>query len=283
MTGASQPFPLRNWLRLAKAIGSFRYARLKGRQPIYVYQMGKVGSSALASLINRVPGYNAVQIHRLMPERTAEIRSRFDRGERYYRDMRFEQWLYREIHSHDGPVWVVTAVREPMAHSYSAFFQNLPRSTGGTMSDPTPDTIQDLRDRFLSWDDLGAALTWLDVEASALTGCDLLAQPFDLEAGWTVVEQGRFRILLLKAELENTRKRAAIHGFLGRDPGALVQTNSATDKAYAAAYRSFIDQVKLPAALARCWADHRYTRRFYSEDEIAAALAQFSGVGKKRR
>lgn len=276
MSAVCKPLPLRNRLRFAKNVGTFQLAQWSGKEPVLVYQMGKVGSTALAALINRVPGYGAVQVHRLMPDRTAEIRARFDAGERYYRDMRIEQWVYRHIIGNDRPVRIVTAVREPLAHSYSAFFQNLPRSTRGGISDPN--AVDALRQRFLGWDDLGAALHWLDLEASRLTGCDLVAQPFDIDRGWSQVEQGRFSILILKAELDDVHKRAAIQDFLGHDPGAVPRANSAEGKAYAVGYQTFIDAVKLPASMAEAWADHRYTRHFYSEAEIRKAIARFSSA-----
>lgn len=279
MTKRPKSLPFRNRLRLAKNIATFQLARLAGKQPVFVYQMGKVGSSALTQLIDRMPGYTSIQVHRLMPGRTAEIRARFDAGEHYYRDMRFEEWVYRYITGFNRPTKIVTVVREPMAHSYSAFFQNLPRSTRGAVMAAAPKEMDGLRKHFIEWDDLGAGLIWLDEELSAIAGCDLLNQPFDKERGWECIDHQRFSILLLKAEIHNDLKREAIGRFLGCDPGAVKQTNSASDKSYATAYKAFIDEVKLPSDIAREWANHRYTRQFYTESEIAEALDKFAERG----
>lgn len=268
--------PWRNLVRLARNQARFRLAQIAGRDPVYVYQMGKVGSSAIADLVDCLPGLFSVQFHRLMPDRCAEIRARFDAGERYVRDMRFEEWLFRRIAGGNGPVRIITAVREPIAHSYSAFFQNVLRATHGAVESAALESLPALRRHFLEWDELGGALTWLDSEISRLIGIDLLEQPFDKAKGWTRVDHGRFSVLILKAELDDARKCEAIGAYLERDPGALTRANRAADKAYAVAYSRFIEMVKLPPGQAKRFVQHRYTRKFYTESEINAALARYA-------
>ena len=272
--------PWRNCVRLARRKARFRLAQAVGRSPVYVYQMGKVGSSALVQLVDSVPGFFAIQAHRLMPDRCKEIQARFDSGEHYVSDMRFEQWLFRGLVSGgEKPVRIITAVREPMAHSYSAFFQNIRRSTHGEVESAASADLGALRRHFLEWKELGGALTWLDLEASRLTKTDLLAQPFDKALGWGRVDHGRFSVLILKSELDDARKREAVGDFLERVPGPLSRANQASDKQYAKAYRRFIETVKLPAERAKRFARHRYTQHFYTDAEIDAALARFSDRG----
>ena len=272
----ARPLPWRNKLRLLKNIFIFKAKISLGMSPVLVYQMGKVGSSALVTAVNKTPGYFSVQAHRLMPDRRAEMSDRFDRGEHYVRDMRFERWLYHTIKNSDMHIRIVCATREPMSHSFSAFFQNLKRSTHGTIRSATSSDLEDLRKAFLCWDELGAALNWFDQEASQLVGIDLLSIPFDKNKGWSLVDHGRFSLLILKSELDNARKREAIGTLLRCTPEPLLRVNDASDKMYAESYRRFRETVKLPKWQAARFAEHRYTRHFYTESEIVSALSRFS-------
>lgn len=273
--------PPRRALRYAKQRFGVQLAIAAGKEPVLVYQMGKVGSSALAQLIDRVPGCFAVQVHRLAPARRTEIQNRFDAGEHYYKDMRFEGWIHDWLQNRSAPTKIVTAVREPMSHSYSSFFQNLRRSTRGKMQAATPGSINDLSKLFLEWEELGAALTWLDLEMSPLIGSDLLAHPFDQATGWSVSTGQEYTVLTLKSEIGDDVKRTALTALLGHDPGEVSRQNSAVHKDYAATYRSFIDAVKIPAPVAAQWMQHRYTQTFYSAVEREAAVALYAGPDRQ--
>lgn len=249
--------------------------RLRGRTPCIVYQMGKVGSTTVIDALNDTDRVRAFQAHRLNPESTARIQSRFRAGETYFRDMIFERGLYHWLRRQRKPVKIITILREPFSQTYSAFFQNLQRNTRGKL-DVSTSTIDTLRPHFLEWEDLGIATRWIETEFIPVFGRSPYEQPFDPEQGWCVIQAGHFEILILKLELDDEEKALRIADFLNLDRFAMGYQNTAESKSYSGLYHRFRAEVKIPKQIAASWVASRYMQHFYTPEEAAAARRQFA-------
>jgi hypothetical protein len=177
-------------------------------RPLLVYQMGKVGSTAVAAALGEVLDNRPVMhFHRLaddvLTQNDAQLARRFcddhsigiDPGHlraRYITD-RLEFW------ARQGGVDVITMSREPVERDLSAMFQWLPVRY--------PAVAERLR-RQLEWPQLDAALRalfvdgsinndsfdWFDRKLRAVTDIDIFSTPFDAVAGFHIYERVGFRV-----------------------------------------------------------------------------------------
>ena len=206
-------------------------------QPVYVFQMGKVGST---SLVEAVDG---IQVHHL-------------HWGNWWRSLRAE-YCRHHLNSLrmklDRPTRIITAVREPVARNISAFMQNH-RAYGWQ---PTMETFLE---RFRHEE----PLAWFDEEMLPFSGIDVFKHPFPHDKGWQVIDD---RLLILRAETDDSIKQEVISNFLGQ-PVNLVRKNVSKDKQYAHSYKSLRNEAP-PIAYVDKMLESGFTRHFYSEAEIA--------------
>lgn len=106
---------------------------------------------------------------------------------------------------------------------------------------------------------------WLATDAGPTLRFDPFTMPFDAERGWSTTESGPWRILLLRADVPDERKREAVETFLGRRITAVSRRNE-TERAFAvpsevvelgrramASSPELVDRLLDPAFVARFW------------------------------
>lgn len=265
---------------MLRAATALQLSRLLNGKIILNYQMGKAGSSSIQEAIRTSDAFASFHVHRLMPASTEQIQLRYRAGEKYYRDMCLEELLFNHFRRTGRSAKIVCPIREPFSHSYSSFFQNLPRSTRGRATAQTA-TIDQLKALFLNWEELGRATHWIDDELSAFLNFDVLSIPFDRTKGWAIFECGPYEVLILKSEIGDDIKSRALETFLGTKGIQVSRSNIATSKPYDLLYRKFIDQVKIPEDIASRWLNSRYVKTFYSEKELAETINTHVEFGSK--
>ncbi|MCP4525595.1 MAG: hypothetical protein GY833_06775 [Aestuariibacter sp.] len=221
---------------------------LKWRTPILVYQMGKVGSlSVYESLL--ACDVKALHLHEM------------------------EAPYMREIARKDQ-VRIISLVREPIGRHISDFFQNFELHTGVAHDQAAfdPATLSKI---FLDKKKFWRPSSWFDREMKTQLGIDVYDYPFPQEKGYLLIKQGKYEILILKLELDDTIKEKVISEFLGLDNFELIRKNVAQDKTYAKTYREFKNALRLPEQLIEAMCNARYTRHFYSHTEIEAMRAKY--------
>ena len=240
-----QPYREEFW-RMRKRFRDCYY--LRWHMPILVYQMGKVGSrSVYESLL--AWGVKAIHLHRMEPGYTREIARR-------------------------DQVRIITIVREPIGRQISGFFQNFKSHTGVAYEQATFD-LAALSRIFLDKKHFWHPPRWFDKEMKTQLGIDVYDYPFPQEKGYVVIKQGKYEMLILKLELDDTLKEKAIAEFVGLDNFKLVRKNVGQDKVYAKTYREFKRNLRLPEQFIAGMCNARYTRHFYSHTEIEAMRAKY--------
>jgi hypothetical protein len=231
---------VRNWFRN-------NYCLMR-HNPVLVYQMGKVGSTSVyESLV--ACGVAAVHFHWMEP-------------------------VYMRQIAKKERVEIITLVREPIGRCISEFFQNFELHTGADYHQDAFD-MPTLCELFLSNQYFWRPLPWFDEEMKPRLGVDVYDYPFPQERGWLVIGTGIYRLLILKAELDDTTKETIIADFLKLGSFELVRANTAQEKAYADTYRAFIRNIRLPETYVEAMCNAKYTRHFYGETEIAAMRSKW--------
>lgn len=249
--------------------------------PVLIYQMGKVGSSAVyASLSNAVISNPVYHVHFLSY-------GNINRVERYYRtvgasqsiaQLRFLRALRRKLDRTGGPIHVITLVRDPVAREISDVFENMDshhRSLlTGTGGIDISKTIDRLNASFAEFDEAkDYACTWFDREMLDTFGIDVYATPFDHDRKFTIVAKSGVDLLIMRMEDLPTVFSEAIRQFLG-EAVPLVRANDASAKDYHAAYQAVISEISLSRDVYKRIYASRYARHFYPEGIRADFMAE---------
>lgn len=245
------------------------------REPVLIWQMGKVGSRSLVGAIERTGDYAVFHIHHTNRDSIASVRAKYDeRGEAYPTDLRLSMQVLKMIDSlldqGERKIRVVSAVRDPLARNVSAFFQNLKLFAGNGVDEGTPDARR-LTEVFLTEYEQTIPLTWFDREVKATLGIDVYSMPFDRERARLRVSHGAFDLIVLRAEDEDKAKDAALTEFFERNESLnLARINVGSNKRYADLYGRFLEALVVPEQLLDTIYDSRLCRHFYTDDERRA-------------
>jgi hypothetical protein len=273
----------------------YALAKMKRREPpIVVFSMGKTGSTAVARAVQDATEDRVFQIFRLHAERLAQAERRYrDRDRAAKRRGRNSgrvpfpgalhlwesEYLLRHPPTPAAPWTVITTVREPIAQAVSAFFHG--RGMRGGVNEDF--TIETLAAAIVDEGWIRAPLRWFDREFAPALGIDVFAHSFDTDRGHAVIETPSVRVLLMRQE--NLASAPVVLGeFLGLSQAVAVPIrNQATTKAYAASYRDFRDQARLPVNVRDEAYGSRYARHFYADSELVRLHEQWGGGATAER
>lgn len=281
---------VRRSLRLAD--GTYAGARARERvvqhltrrgrpRPVLVYQMGKVASQGVSASLEAV-GVHTHQIHFAtaagLAAAEAVYRRRWDATRGGAAHVWRGQWVRRQMDADPSARWqVLTLVRDPVARNLSSFFQIADlKLQVDVRNHRDEDGLRRLRQEFLeTFDEHDVPATWFDRELRAVTGVDLLDEPFDPARGWQLVHGDRADVLVIRFEDLRRCFSQAVEALLGVPDVELVSTNVSGSKDYGPNYRAVQDAITLPDWYLDQQYGSRYARHFYSQDELTAMRARW--------
>ena len=254
-----------------------RILSASGKEPIIIYQMGKVGSTAVMRSLNAQHFWLPVfHVHYLSDEGIANARHRLhkqqlngDTGNRnvnrwglYESDyLRAELQRFKRTY---GRLRLVTLVRDPVSRTVSSFFYGLDDYAQNVGSD-----LNALGKLFLEkFPGHDFPLKWFNREFRAFTGIDIFDQDFDKERGYETYRTEDLEVLVVKLEKANDCLPQALEGSFRISGVELVRANAAADFTYYDVYRQFLQHFELPSS----YLDEMYTsklsKHFYSDREL---------------
>ena len=256
--------------------------------PIVVFSMGKTGSTAVARAVHEATGDRVFQVFRLEAEQLVQAEQRYRvrnrAAKRRGRDpgalpfpgalhLWESEFLLRHPPTAAKPWTVITSVREPIAQAVSAFFHS--RGLLGSVRASTP--AEALAQAIVDDGWIRPPLRWFDREFLPALGIDVFEHPFDAERAYGVIETPAARVLLIRQESLDVVPDA-LGEFLGLGRAVPVPArNVASTKSYAASYRGFLDDVRIPASAREEAYGSRYARHFYADRELARFDARWGG------
>lgn len=251
------------------------------REPIIVYQMGKVGSSSVFhSLVNLqldVPIYhlhylnqldeNEAMLRRMFPDGTGGALHLIERG----------RMLRAQMAQNPNQKWnLLSLVRTPIPRLISAFFQDIePVARRMGYANPEQLTARELAQYFVSSFSDETPSHWFQEQVQPLFGIDVYATPFARGQGYQIYQSATARLLLLRLEDLNRVAANALWEFLKIPNFKLVAYNIGEAKSYGALYREFINLLRLPPSLVGHWNTLLYARHFYTPEELQASVARW--------
>lgn len=254
----------------------------RGKCPILVFQMGKVGSRTVNDALRRLALNTAViHAHVLSPEgiREGEVSSRS------WSKSRQERWrneYLRRIIETGGSErrWqVISLVRDPIARNVSAFFQNLDIWQQQELDNQRPVEIPELQQRFMNEFDHDRPLVWFDREIKPLFGIDVLAHEFPQEKGYAIYHGAFADLLVIKLEKIDKCITDAMQEFLGIEGFLPKVQNLGSMKTSGPIYCEFKESLVLSNDYIERLYQSRFVRHFYSPVEVDAMSAYWLSRG----
>jgi hypothetical protein len=225
-----------------------------------VFTMGRVGSSSVHAGLTR--HLHALHIHSLNPASLAKWEGRSN-PPRNIKDSRRAVALLEGV---DGPVLVVTLVRDAIERNLSAAF------TAWRVSIPKGEHDAALRDgdamaAYWSAFYRDMPLRWYDLQMRDGLGVDVFTRPFP-DKGHLAFDEGRYRVLVMRSDLGDDTKGALLSTEVGA-PVTVPAENVRNRGEFADLYRRFVTTAPLDAEFVRQVAGSRYMRHFFAPDPDA--------------
>lgn len=239
------------WWRLR-----LRYSR---ETPIFVFQMGKVGSSTVYySLKKQLKGRFILHAHDFTPDHRRLVKVRA---------------LYKHRRNYpDRPLKLITLIRDPIGRNISGFFQEYERYVGKPFKHDDYN-LSELRDIFLEKYNHRAPLDWMD-RLKRHFDIDVYSEPI-LPSHYKKYQSGSVECLLIRHDMDNDKKARILQDFLELEHLEIENYNQSIRHVYGAKYREFKHGLTLPEDFLKKMQSSKYYTHFYTEEEIKAQCTRW--------
>lgn len=274
---------------LATLSSEFWFRRqLRGKQPLLIYQMGKVGSTTLLdtlrpllpqSQIYHVHVLSDVGIHQEDQNYYGGKPTFFSKSHLPASKHLFEsKFLRKQMVRGMTGIKIITLSRDPVGREISAFFQeNLP-DAGFRQRLSDPARVTGVVENFWQGNAFGFALNWFDQELKTVFGFDVYAQPFPHRQGYGIYKHNGTEILVIKLEALNSCFHPALKAFLGIDVPTLKQSNVTKGKGYPDLHAAFLKALTFSPEFLDEVYNGKYTTHFYTETERQTFRARWEST-----
>ena len=250
---------------------------LLDKNPILIYQMGKVGSSSVHhSIKKQIPERSIYHFHSIHKDaidgHNANNKKFIKAGEfgKVFTGIPFVEEMNKRITKGSDFFDIITLVREPISRNLSFYFQNAHRLTPDFKEkciDGTLDIKQMVENFHKKKHIHTRGLIWLDREIEGVLGINVYDSSFPKEKGYKIYEGKNARLLLMRMEDLSTMA-SVIGSFLGKDDFYLENNNEATQKYYSEAYKQFKKQIRFSEEYIENLYSHRFCTHFYTPEEL---------------
>lgn len=172
-------------------------------------------------------------------------------------------------------VKIITLIREPISRDIASYMHRL---TDEKIYLPflDNDTIRGIRNFFDTTisSPYGEEFSWFD-NLKEFTGIDIFRYPFDKDKGYSIVENGKWRILILKLEKLNDNQKI-IGEFVGVKNFKLINSNVGKKKNYRYIYEDVKKNLLIPAKVVdKYYNCNERMDYFYTEEEKKEFLRKY--------
>ena len=247
--------------------------KYKAPETIFIYQMGKVGSTTLEKSLP-----NAVHIHAFFTKNhTCPLRFRcqakFGFSSFFYRaEQELLAYLLRRAFKQRKSTKIITLVREPLARNISMFFHDLDAYLFAAHTNclntrqvalPTRDQQASvLMDVFEQEFDHNYVFNWFDNELFSMTGINIYQFPFDIDKGFSQINYNNVELICLRTD-KLKQCIVPLSEFVGNSI-VLSDSNQAVSKWYGEIYQKFKTEYQPSAKWINRAKKSKFTQHFFS-------------------
>jgi len=237
------------------------------KEPVIVYQMGKVGSSTVAKSLAKQIDNPVLHVHRMSLNNIENVEREHKSVGKIPPDETVGILLHKLIIKKKKPAKIITLVREPVERNMSAFFQNYERFVGQRYNKDSKD-IEMLVHQFFESYNHNVPLTWFDIEMKTVLGVDVYQYPFPKDKGYLTINKPPYEVLILKIETDDAVKQEAVRKFLNMDEFVMTRQNVGGEKEYSKTYSDFKKNIIVPDDYVDKMCKSKYIKHFYDSKEI---------------
>lgn len=261
---------------LRRRLNYLQIHRDASRDPILLFAMGRTGTTALGEAMQQATGRPVHKLHRMSKQGIHRLRTelRPPGAPILHRHLVGHYWR-RRLRVDSTRRDVITAMREPVAHTISRFFQVAPL-LGIIESEPDPDQpLAPLVEALEALVRRSADFDFFADELGPSLGIDVYARPFEAPATTFVTD--RFRLFVFRFEELAQVAAGPLPIFLGSPgPIELRQVHGSAQLPYARLYRRFCEEAVLPEWFVDLVYERRDARHFYTPSELASFRRRWS-------
>lgn len=248
--------------------------RCRSNNPIFVYQMGKVGSSTVVKTLVTLGLDNAIfHLHTLNKQIFDQaIKVRRRSNEPYLPEhLVVSQHLAWKINKGLFPCKIVTLTREPVSRAISHVFEDWKTKTPDANIEGSLDTRvmeKAIIDLVSKKNGISDPTLWFDNELKYCFGIDVFEVPFDSKKGYSIYKSGPIEVLLLRMADMNRVLNDALVEFLSLEEKSitLVNANVGKGKWYSKSLEEVKEKILIPPNVIENMLNTRYMNHFYYKD-----------------
>ncbi|VAW85380.1 hypothetical protein MNBD_GAMMA16-1662 [hydrothermal vent metagenome] len=250
----------------------------KPATPVIVYQMGKVGSTAIVEgLHNSSRNTPIFHVHFLAKPRIDDayyrlrkLRTKFNANTWCLYESEF---VRRYVIGAKNPskIKLITLFREPIARNISSFFYNIDKYVPAfnTFDIEDPISIKKLEKLYLNnFVEHEYAIQWFSDELEATFGINVFESKFNTQKGYVIIKDAHTEVLVIKLEKLKDCALNSIEEFLGIKDFTLHKANTSEEQPYNEFYKKFLKEAKLPVSYIDKMYSSQFMKHFYSTEEI---------------
>lgn len=250
--------------------------RRKSGVPIFIYQMGKVGSATVYNSIKRSGAKCPLfHVHFLDEKNISEIETAYKNSDSGIVPFNIKRSrIIRNFVKDAKAKYYISIIREPMGRYISDYFQ-IEEDFYAKLSEKKDDgklsaiekVIKDKISGYKEEEDFYA--TWFDKEFKIFTGVDIFEHYFDKEKGYTILENPGCKILLLRMEDINRVLSDAISDLTeGRIMVSVKNRNIRSNEKNASEYHDIRNALKIDERELDKIYSSKVVSYFYTDKEI---------------
>jgi hypothetical protein len=258
------------------------------RNPILVYQMGKVGSSTVVRTLERLDlDAPVLHVHTLDPDhlQLAVRKERASTRSHLPEHLIASSILVDRLEKRNFPCRVITLTREPVGRAISFAFEDWKKKapeakkSGGSLDGRAmSEAVTQLLRPGSGHANPGQ---WFERELHNCLGIDVFAEPYDIERGFSLVRNGPVTALIIRVEDLDRALTQGLAALLEMEISrrAIQRANTGRKKWYADALHSVKTSYRLPAGLAEFIFGTRYVNHFYGGELDRLRARWTKGLG----
>ncbi len=247
---------------LKKGLYAYTKIYIKRESPVLVYAPGRVGSMGLLKNLRDV-GIFSFKVESFKIERRGTT-----------------QFVKKHIINKKKPAHIISLVRDPVAIMGSYYFSKcsngwIPDGSRALEKNDIKRLIDIFIEQVLKTERLNSHLYWFENEFYKYTGIDVFEHMFDTDNMFGIVEHELYPTLIIRTELDNTKKAEVINTFLGVKNVTITRENTRNKKDNADLYARFMSQLHIPLNLLEKIYSSPYSQHFFSDAERESLKAKW--------
>ena len=286
-------YNIARWLRCFFDKIYIDWSIYKNKPFVLIYQQGRVASTSVYESVCAVNlPYPVFHVHTVSAQRAQKRIAMAKKNKtRVDRNLVVGRLVGEAIERNKGkngsePWKVISIFRDPISIIMSLHFMNIDRhlqgvSTGNGRIDKMA-VMQHFERLFANDDPSGwAIVNWFDDVFLEELGVDVYSHQFEYKKGYTIINDLRFNILLLKFENLASAFKYGAAKLLNVESQRLnlLHSNIHRDRRYDEVHKYVKKNFKLSRSICEKVYSTKFMKHFYSEDEIEELIRKWSKVG----